>query len=50
MTVTAEGVETVEQLEHLQTLMCDEAQGYLLGKPMKLSELLNITHQAGHSE
>lgn len=50
MTVTAEGVETTEQLEHLQTLMCDEAQGYLLGKPMKLSELLNITHQAGYSE
>ncbi|WP_392433344.1 EAL domain-containing protein [Yersinia sp. HM-2024] len=50
MTVTAEGVETTAQLEHLQTLMCDEAQGYLLGKPMKLSELLNITHQAGYSE
>lgn len=50
MTVTAEGVETAAQLEHLQTLMCDEAQGYLLGKPMKLSELLNITHQAGYSE
>lgn len=46
MTVTAEGVETAEQLEHLQTLTCDEAQGYLLGKPMKLNELLNITHQA----
>lgn len=50
MTVTAEGVETTEQLEHLQTLKCDEVQGYLLGKPMKLNELLNITHQAGYSE
>ncbi|MFV8799325.1 EAL domain-containing protein [Yersinia sp. LJYL362] len=50
MTVTAEGVETAEQLEHLQTLMCDEAQGYLLGKPMKLSDLLNITHQAEGNE
>lgn len=50
MTVTAEGVETTEQLEHLQTLKCDEVQGYLLGKPMKLKELLNITHQAGYSE
>ncbi|WP_174849964.1 bifunctional diguanylate cyclase/phosphodiesterase [Yersinia artesiana] len=50
MTVTAEGVETAEQLEHLQALKCDEIQGYLLGKPMKLTELLNITHQAGYSE
>ncbi|WP_162526977.1 bifunctional diguanylate cyclase/phosphodiesterase [Yersinia canariae] len=47
MTVTAEGVETTEQLEHLQMLMCDEVQGYLLGKPMKINELLNITHQTG---
>ncbi|OVZ94353.1 diguanylate cyclase [Yersinia kristensenii] len=45
MTVTAEGVETTEQLKHLQQLMCDEVQGYLLGKPMKLNELLNITRQ-----
>ncbi|CNL48526.1 bifunctional diguanylate cyclase/phosphodiesterase [Yersinia kristensenii] len=50
MTVTAEGVETTEQLEHLQTLMCDEVQGYLLGKPMKLNELLNITHQTDNDK
>lgn len=50
MTVTAEGVETTEQLEHLQALTCDEAQGYLLGKPMKLNELLNITHQADYDK
>jgi diguanylate cyclase (GGDEF)-like protein/PAS domain S-box-containing protein len=32
--IVAEGVETPEQLSTLQTLGCDLAQGYLLGRPM----------------
>ena len=44
MTVTAEGVETTEQLRQLQTLMCDEVQGYFLGKPMKLNDLSVLIH------
>jgi diguanylate cyclase (GGDEF)-like protein/PAS domain S-box-containing protein len=32
--IVAEGVETGEQLDTLQKLGCDLAQGYLLGKPM----------------
>jgi EAL domain-containing protein (putative c-di-GMP-specific phosphodiesterase class I) len=35
-TVCAEGVETGDTLGLLQDLKCDEAQGYLLGRPEKL--------------
>ena len=33
LSVTAEGVETAEQLELLDALGCDEIQGYYLGEP-----------------
>ncbi|MFD4638199.1 EAL domain-containing protein [Lentzea sp. NPDC058436] len=39
MTVIAEGVEQVEQLEILRTLGCDQAQGFLLGRPVPLADL-----------
>ena len=32
--ITAEGVETGEQLEYLRTEGCDDIQGYLIGRPM----------------
>ncbi|MGW6929887.1 sensor domain-containing protein [Lentzea sp. NPDC054927] len=39
MTVIAEGVEQVEQLEILRALGCDQAQGFLLGRPVPLADL-----------
>ena len=39
MAVTAEGVETAEQLSFLKKNKCDEVQGYLLGKPAAITDL-----------
>jgi diguanylate cyclase (GGDEF)-like protein len=37
--VVAEGVETADQLGMLQSLHCDEVQGYLLGRPVPAGEI-----------
>jgi diguanylate cyclase (GGDEF)-like protein/PAS domain S-box-containing protein len=39
MSVVAEGVETAEVLDFLRAASCDEAQGYLLGRPLPLADL-----------
>jgi len=39
LSITAEGVETKEQLEFLQQEGCDEIQGYYYAKPLSLEEL-----------
>jgi diguanylate cyclase (GGDEF)-like protein len=39
MTVTAEGVETDAQANFLQSLNCDEIQGFLYGKPISEDEI-----------
>jgi diguanylate cyclase (GGDEF)-like protein len=49
LSITAEGIETVQQLNHLQTLGCDCAQGYYFAKPLTseaMSLLLNKTSLA----
>ncbi|MBF0564624.1 MAG: EAL domain-containing protein [Nitrospirae bacterium] len=40
--VTAEGVETVDQLEFLRTLNCDEAQGYLFSRPVEFESFKEL--------
>jgi diguanylate cyclase (GGDEF)-like protein/PAS domain S-box-containing protein len=42
MTVTAEGLETHEQLGFLRDLSCDHLQGFLLGKPMAVGSLFDF--------
>ena len=39
LVVVAEGVETDAQLQMLRQMGCDEAQGYLLGRPMSAADL-----------
>ena len=38
MTITAEGVETLAQVEFLKGLHCDDIQGYFFSKPLPLTE------------
>jgi len=41
-TVTAEGVETDDELHHLQDLHCDTAQGFHIATPRPLEDLPNL--------
>jgi diguanylate cyclase len=38
MDVVAEGVETQSQLDKLRSMMCDEMQGFLLGRPVNAED------------
>ena len=43
MKALAEGVETAEQLEYLQSIGFDKAQGYYFGKPMNLDDIFALS-------
>lgn len=45
MSVVAEGVETHEQLCVLQTLACDEIQGYYISRPVPAGEVPALLHK-----
>jgi diguanylate cyclase (GGDEF)-like protein/PAS domain S-box-containing protein len=42
--VLAEGVETVAELEFLASELCDQVQGYLLGRPGDIKGFRQLTH------
>jgi diguanylate cyclase (GGDEF)-like protein/PAS domain S-box-containing protein len=42
--VLAEGVETGAELEFLESELCNEAQGYLLGRPADIADFRQYTH------
>ena len=46
MTVIAEGVETLEQLNFLRSLDCDEVQGYFVSPPVPAEEFAQILRLA----
>ena len=46
LSVTAEGVETEDQLRSLRAQGCTEVQGFLLGRPMPASEVASFTERA----
>ncbi len=45
--VLAEGVETPGELGFLADELCDEVQGFLLGRPAGIEEFRHITHEGG---
>jgi diguanylate cyclase (GGDEF)-like protein len=42
MTTTAEGVETIEQLDQMRAEGCNEAQGFLFSRPVPSTEIASV--------
>jgi len=49
MTTTAEGAETIEEVQMIRDLGCDKIQGYYFGRPMEAADALNLTTRARRS-
>jgi EAL domain-containing protein (putative c-di-GMP-specific phosphodiesterase class I) len=47
LSVVAEGVETVEQLEYLADRSCDIVQGFLFGRPMEAARVPDMVGERG---
>jgi diguanylate cyclase (GGDEF)-like protein/PAS domain S-box-containing protein len=45
LTVTAEGIETTDQLDMVRTLECDEGQGFLFLRPKPSTEITDFIQQ-----
>lgn len=45
MRITAEGVETAEQLRLLQAIGCDEVQGYFIARPLPVDEIVHLLNK-----
>lgn len=45
--VLAEGVETPGEFQFLANELCDEVQGYLLGRPAEIEQFRHLTHAGG---
>jgi diguanylate cyclase (GGDEF)-like protein len=46
LTVVAEGVETVDQANHLRSIGCDHLQGYLFSRPIPAADFRQLLEQA----
>lgn len=46
MRVTAEGVETQQQLDFIKSLNCEEYQGYLFSRPLPADEVVKFLHRS----
>ncbi|WAL61723.1 putative bifunctional diguanylate cyclase/phosphodiesterase [Thermocoleostomius sinensis] len=45
MDVTAEGVETIDQVQHLQTMNCEYGQGYFFSPPLHTEAVTQLLRQ-----
>jgi EAL domain-containing protein (putative c-di-GMP-specific phosphodiesterase class I) len=46
LTVAAEGVETLEQLQFLRLLKCDRMQGYFVSRPVPADDFTEMLHES----